>query len=163
MSTNLGGSIDYVFTLELLVDIEAMKYFNWMKNICGLKQQKFGEVWMPKKRVLIFTTQKKTNLEDVLEEDDWMKEVFFNSKFLDMVVCLKILAHTAKKREDHTFTNGNHHYNSFLNFNIWKVWWEWLGWLSLRKQGDHKVIVQLKGRRKSLHPFVLVNYHLVDV
>jgi hypothetical protein len=46
MSTNLGGSIDYVFTLELLVDIEAMKYSNWMKNICGLKQKKFGEVWM---------------------------------------------------------------------------------------------------------------------
>jgi hypothetical protein len=36
MSTNLGGSFDYVFTLELLVDIEAMKYSNWMKNICGL-------------------------------------------------------------------------------------------------------------------------------
>jgi hypothetical protein len=51
-----------------------------------------------------------------------------------------------------------------MNLNIWKVWWEWLGWLSLRKQGDHKVTIQLKGRGKNLLASIcLVNYHLVDV
>lgn len=69
-----------------------------MKNICGFKQQKFGEVWMPKKHVLVFTTQKGTNLEDVLEQDNWTKEVSKISKFVDMVVFLKILAHTIKQK-----------------------------------------------------------------
>jgi len=53
---------------------------------------------MPKKRVLGFTTQKGTNLENVLEKEDWMKEVSKTSKFLDMVVWLKILTHIAKQK-----------------------------------------------------------------